>query len=326
MSVRRAVVAAILIGVVAPLSASAAGPAAVRQVPITAPEGQLATLVSPTPVLRTDAATTSTIVRVDNPSHVAERVLLEARDYVLDADGNAQAAPAGYALGSASWYRFEEATFDLAPGTSRDIKVTVAPPAAAAAGDHIASLDVTVRAVHPLAGTGAQGTAVDTVLVVRNRLEHRVPGARPQTPTLRLDADVDGSTVHFAAAVANPGNTVLSYQAAGALPTIQLYDTAPWADASKLARSLDPRGFYVVPRSERLASFDWVDGPIIGSYRAVYTLPAVDGLGAVTAETAFTVVNVPLLAALAVGVLAVLALLGTVLVRRRRRPVTAVRG
>jgi hypothetical protein len=61
-------------------------------------------------------------------------------------------------------------------------------------------------------------------------------------------------------------------------------------------------------------------------YRAVYTLPAVDGLGAVTAETTFTVVNVPLLAALAVGVLAVLALLGTVLVRRRRRPVTAVRG
>jgi hypothetical protein len=326
MSFRRAVVAAILIGVVAPLSASAAGPAAVRQVPITAPEGQLATLVSPTPVIRTDAATTRTIVRIDNPSHVVERVTVEARDYVLDASGTAQPAPAGYALGSAAWYSFDAATFELAPGTSRDVQVTVAPPATAAAGDHSASLDVTVRAAAPLAATGAQGTSVDTVLLVRNRLDHRVPGARPEMPDLRLDADVDGSTVHFAAAVTNPGNTVLSYQATGTLPTIQLYDTAPWADASHVALTLDPRGFYVPPQSERLASFDWVDGPIIGSYRAVYTLPAVDGLAAVSAETAFTVVNVPLLAALAVGVLAVLALLGTVLVRRRRRPVTAVRG
>lgn len=48
-----------------------------------------------------------------NPSHVAERVLLEARDYVLDADGTAQPAPAGHALGSASWYTLEEATFEF---------------------------------------------------------------------------------------------------------------------------------------------------------------------------------------------------------------------
>jgi hypothetical protein len=315
---RHGLLAALLLSALTPLTVHAAIPVTLRQVPITAPEGRLAMLVSPTPVIRTDAAATQAIVRIDNPSRLVERVHLEARDYVLDAAGSPQTAPAGYALGSAAWYAFDEGDFELTPGTSRDVHLTVAPPATAAAGDHSASLDVTVRGTTPVANIGVAGTSVDTVLVVRNRLEHRVPGARPETPALRLDTSVDGTMVHFAAAVTNPGNTVLSYQTSISLPTITLYDTSPWADPTRVARTLDPRGYYVPPQSERLASFDWPDAPIVGSYRAVYTLPPVDGQPAVTAESTFTVINAPILAIIAATVVGLLLLVTWVSVRRRR--------
>ncbi|MEA2623049.1 MAG: hypothetical protein QOH61_1959 [Chloroflexota bacterium] len=317
MIVRAGLVASLVLAILTPAAANAANPGEIRQVAITAPEGRLAMLVSPTPVIRTDASDSVAVVRIDNPSHLAERVQLRANDYVLDAAGLPQPAPAGYELGSASWYQFEEADFQLAPGTSRDIRISVVPPATAGAGDHSASLDVTVRAATPASATG-EGASLETVLLVRERLEHRIPGAHPLTPDLRLDATVDGTTVHFAAAVTNPGNTVLSYQTAATLPTLQLFDTSPWADPSGAARTLDPRGYYVPPQSERLASFDWLDGPLLASYRAVYTLPPFDGLPAVTAETTFTVVNLPVLIGIALGALGLVALMIWATVRRRR--------
>jgi hypothetical protein len=129
---------------------------------------------------------------------------------------------------------------------------------------------------------------------------------------------VEGTTVHFAAQVTNPGNTVLSYQATGALPIIDLYETSIWADATRVARTLEPRGYYLEPQSERLASFDWLDGPLLGSYRAVYTLPPFDGLPAVTAETTFTVVNLPVLIGIALGALGLVVLMTWATLRRRR--------
>jgi hypothetical protein len=315
---RHGLLAAVFLSALMPATAAAAAPTLVREVPITASDGRLALVVSPTPVIRTDAATMRAIVRVDNPSHLAERVLIEAHDYLLDANGDAQEAPTDSAIGSASWYHFDQASFELAPGTSRDIELTVLPPATAAAGDHSAALDVTVRALTPVGPSAAAGASVDTVLLVRNRLEHRIPGAHPERPDLRFEATVNGSAVHFAAAVTNPGNTVLAYQAASTLPTIELYAMAPWADPTRVARKLDPRGYYVPPQSERLASFDWLDAPILGWYRAVYTLPPVDGLPAVTAETTFTVVNAPVLAGIALAVLALMLLVAWVMVRRWR--------
>jgi hypothetical protein len=322
MIFRAGLVASVLLAGLTPVAADAADPGEIRQVAITAPEGRLAMLVSPTPVIRTNAADTVAIVRVDNPSHLAEHVQLRAHDYVLDAAGLPQPAPVGYELGSASWYHFEEADFELAPGTSRDIRISVVPPATAGAGDHSASLDVTVRAATPASETGG-GASVETVLLVRDRLEHRIPGAHPMAPGLRLDATVDGTTVHFVAAVTNPGNTVLSYQTTATQPTLQLFDTSPWADPSHAARSLDPRGFYVPPQSERLASFDWLDAPIVGSYRAVYTLPSVDGLPAVTAETTLTVINAPVLVGLALAAIGILLAFTVAAVRRRGRRVPA---
>jgi hypothetical protein len=315
---RTGLLAALTLTALLPMAASAAAPTAIRQVPITTPEGRLALLVSPTPVIRTDAAQTHAIVRVDNPSHLAEQVHVEIHDYVLDAAGTAQAVPQGYALGSAAWYGVDAPDFELAPGTSRDLLLTVAPPSTAGPGDHSASLDVRARAVTPVTPSGATGTTVESVLLVRNRLEHRIPGARPEAPDLRLAATVEGMTVHFDAQVTNPGNTVLSYQATGALPTIDLYETSMWADATRVARTLEPRGYYLAPQSERLASFDWLDGPLLASYRAVYSLPPFDGLPAVTAETTFTVVNLPVLSGIALGALGLVLLMTWATVRRRR--------
>jgi hypothetical protein len=100
-----------------------------------------------------------------------------------------------------------------------------------------------------------------------------------------------------------------------------LYDTTPWGDPTHVARTIAVGGFYVAPRSIREVSVDWLDVPIIGQYRAVFTLPSADGQPEVSAETTLTIVNVPVLVgigiALALGLL-VLTIFG---VRRRSRAV-----
>jgi hypothetical protein len=47
------------------------------------------------------------------------------------------------------------------------------------------------------------------VLVIQNRLQHRIAVASPQTPTVDLRADAGWSAVQFTAVVGNPGNTVV---------------------------------------------------------------------------------------------------------------------
>jgi hypothetical protein len=66
-------------------------------------------------------------------------------------------------------------------------------------------------------------------------------------------------------------------------------------------------------------ALDWTDTPIIGSYRAVLTLPEIDGLPSVLAETQIFVVNLPFLAAVAGAML--LGSIGLLFgVRHKRRP------
>ena len=77
------------------------------------------------------------------------------------------------------------------------------------------------------------------------------------------------------------------------------------------------KGFYVAPETTRLIAVDWAGAPIIGQYRAVFTLPATDGLDTVTAESSVTVVNWPVLGL--IGGLVLLLLLGGAFLLLRRR-------
>jgi hypothetical protein len=170
-------------------------------------------------------------------------------------------------------------------------------PFDAGAGDHFAALNVRVQA-SPGQQAAPDGASAQSVILIQNRLQHRVAGARPETPTLGLTATSDFGEVHFAARVGNSGNTVLTYQM-DPNPTISLYDIAPWGNPTAVAHTFAVKGFYVAPESERLVAIDWSGAPIVGSYRAVLTLPEIDGLPSVLAETQVTVVNVPMLVAVA---------------------------
>jgi hypothetical protein len=290
-----------------------------RPVAITAAAGTIGARVSPIPVLVTDATQTGGHIRIDNVSALIEDITIRTADYSIDAAGKPVAATADYPYGSASWYRFEAPDFGLPGGTSRDVAFNIVVPADAAAGDHFAALNVSVTA-QPGQIAASGGATARSVLVLQSRLQHRIGGALPQTPTLTLTSATAPSAIRFTAHITNAGNTVVGHQAAPT-PTLTLYDTASWGDPTQVARTIAVGGFYVAPRSIREVSVDWLDAPIIGQYRAVFTLPSADGQPEVTAETTVTIVNVPVLIgitfALALGLL-VLTIFG---VRRRSRTV-----
>lgn len=318
---RTAFVAAVLLTMAIVPAATLAADPPLRKVAITAPPGQIGALVTPVPVIVTNTGDTGGQIRIDNTSALSEDVSISVTDYVVDEHGKPGPAPADYPFGSSGWYRFESPSFTLPPGSSVDVPFALAVPFDAGAGDHFAALNVRVQA-SPGQQATADGASAQSVILIQNRLQHRVAGARPETPTLALRATTDFGQVHFAARVGNAGNTVLTYQL-DPKPTISLYDTAPWSDRSEPAHQLEVKGFYVAPESERVVAIDWTDAPIIGVYRAVLTLPEIDGLPSVVAETEITVVNVPLLAAMAVGML--LLVVGIVLAARHQRRAQADR-
>jgi hypothetical protein len=291
-----------------------------RPVTITAAPGTISARVSPIPVLITDASEMSSHIRVDNISALDEHVGIAVTNYTIDAAGKPVAASAEFQFGSAAWYHFETSEFSLPAGTSRDIPFTLAVPADAAAGDHFAALNVTVQAI-PGQVAAPKGASARSVLVFQSRLQHRVAGAAPQTPTVGLSASNDMGTVHFTARVGNAGNTIVGHQA-DPTPTLTLYNISPWGNASTPERSISVAGFYVAPQSQRDVAADWTDLPILGQYRAVFTLPAADGQPQVTAETTVTVVNWPVLVGIGIALglgLTILVLLRFGWRRARRR-------
>jgi hypothetical protein len=270
--------------------------------------------VSPIPVLITDSTQIGGHIRIDNISALIEDVTIRTTDYSIDASGKPIAAPADHPFGSASWYRFESPAFSLPAGTSRDIPFTLVIPANAAAGDHFAALNVSITAQPGQVATSGGATA-RSVLVFQSRLQHRIDGARPQTPSVTLASRTDQSTVRFTARISNAGDTVLGHEV-DPTPTLTLYNTLPWGDPANPERTIDVGGFYVAPQSTRDVWVDWTDLPIIGQYRAVFTLPSADGRPEVTAETTLMILNAPALAGIGIGL--ALGLILLILAVRRR--------
>ena len=311
--------AAAIIGLWVPGVTLGAGPApSLRIVEITAAAGTLAARVSPIPVLITDDDQTSGHIRVDNISSLIEDVKIRVVDYSINAAGTPVAAPADFAFGSATWYQFETPDFSLTPGTSRDIPFTLHIPDNAGAGDHFASVNVIVEAQPGQDAEAPEGASARSVLVIQSRLQHRIAGAAPQTPTVELSATNGWGTVDFAARVGNAGNTVVGHQA-DPTPTLEIYNLMPWADSSRPEHTIRVGGFYVAPESVRDVAVPWIDPPLFGTYRAVFTLPAADGQPVVAAEATLTVIHLPRLIALGVALAVALMLAAWLLIRRRSR-------
>jgi len=296
-----------------PGSAHAADPS-LRPVGITSAQGELGALIAPVPAVITGVAADGGQIRIDNVSTLAEVYEISVQDYTLDASSKPVPAPSDFPYGSAAWYVFEATEFVLPSGTSRDVRFRLNVPPDPIAGDHFAALNVVVRAADP-ASLGS-GTAVKSQLLFQIRLQHRIAGAEPREPRVELEAAPRAGAVDFTARVANDGNTVLTQQY-DPFPTLQVMSTLPFADPASPERTLTLAGFYVPPQSERLIRVVWTDPPLFGAYRAVLTLPAVDGLPAVQTETTFVVFDW-LRLGLLVGFVLALAAVGFVLRRRVR--------
>jgi hypothetical protein len=282
-----------------------------HQVQITARPGELGARVSPSPVIPTTNERPEGMVRVDNTSHLLERVELRVADYMLDPSGKPVPAPADYPYGSARWYEFEATSFTLEPGTGREIEFRTAAPPNAAAGDYFAALSVAVSAEQPAAESGS---ALRSSLVFENRMQHRILGALPRSPELTLTAENSWDGVTFDAMVRNSGNTLLAYQFPP-LPQVVVVEAAPWSVGA--THALSATGFYVPPHSGRTVRVTWADPPLLAWGTATLTLPGVDDLPASTVAIDVIVVNYRLAAVLAAITFVIAVCL--LLVRRRRQ-------
>ena len=304
---------------------STGSPGQLGKVAVTSGPGDLGAALAPLPGIVTDSSQSSGQFTAYNVSQFSEDYTVSVVDYSINPDGTKTFPSDPGSIRSASWYTIERPNFTLPSGTSMIGNFSITVPADATPGDHLAALVVYVQ---KSADSAPTPTRSDGDLTLKGayeiviRLQHRVAGGVTKTPTAQLTAHVEGDGTRFRVSIANGGTNVISYEDGANLPSIQLYSNLPWADQSKVDKTVEMKGFYVAPGNIYPVTTLWSTMPLIGSYRAVLTLPGHDGMATVTAETTFVIINYMLLIPFVIGLGLILVVLVTLIARffiRRRR-------
>jgi hypothetical protein len=277
---------------------------------------------------------------VFNASDVEVTIKVTAYDFLLDSSGKRTRSAVPLPVGLATWVTFEPATFNLQPGKSQVVNLTVTRPTDATPGDHYAVVEAggTVSdAVWEVLRARAGGTAV-----IRSRIAFpvtmvtRVPGAIDSTlaaelsvPPMIFTWDPDYT---LAPAIIDKGTVAASWlPAAGSqvppellVPTLALTSGLPAlaGDALLYDRNKDgtPGNILVLPGVTRRQELILRDVPLFGSYDYRYTLPgsAADNRANITATGHFVIVSLRKVVLYVVLPLAGLLLLILLFLLRRR--------
>jgi hypothetical protein len=199
---------------------------------------------------------------------------------------------------AASWVRVSPPAFELAPGRTQPVSVSVAVPQRLEPGDHQIGITFVVPAADPAAGTVALNRGIGAQLLVP------VPGEVVRHVEV-VDLDVpglaDGGPVPVRATVRNHGNVHHDFAGRERLRARAGGDDVPFGD------------FAVLRESARVVTTDWHDPPLFCVCRVSVTVD--DGRGGTTTATARVVV-------LPLRLIAALLLIGVgggLVVRERRR-------
>lgn len=285
---------------------------------------------------------------VYNAGDLPETITLTARDFTYDALGKRITSDVPIPQGSASWLTIDPVVFELQPEQSQTVTFSVAIPADASPGDHVADIRVVGGFTdtawdefyrdHPHADAvsfkSRVSFGVDVVTRVPGEIIPKivVPPFEAFLPNLVLTTD---GQVAFSPSIRNEGNVAAAWMPVAGT-TSSLGDMIPMlrltATGGVFARSttlfdgkIAPSGsinlspLIVLPGTVHTQHLMLTDAPLFGTYDYQYTLPGspVDGRAAITTTGSFTVINIQKVLTWIVLPLVVLLLLGGLIVARR---------
>lgn len=287
---------------------------------------------------------------VYNAGDLEEDISLTALDQALDGSGTTAVGDIPLPAGAAEWLTFDPPTFVLQPEESRTVTFSVAIPADATPGDHVARIQVVGGFTqdawaryyrdHPSANAltfkSRVAFGVDVITRVEGEIIPRVvvPPFEAFLPNLVLSQDGE---LALSPTIINQGNVAAVWTPvagktttlADMVPTLRLKATGGlFAESSNLFEgtvgedgSVNLSTLIVLPGATHTQRLTMTDAPLFGTYDYLYTLPGnvADGRETITRTGSFTVINVQKVVLWIVLPLALLLLLGSLVAFRRHR-------
>jgi P pilus assembly chaperone PapD len=208
-------------------------------------------------------------INVENQGSEPIRVVAYVMDFSIDREGNFAFSEPGHESYSASrWLSVAEADFELAPGESREVEVSISAPSEVEPGGHYAALFF--EAI-PSANQGAVSisTRIPTLFYIT------VPGiteaeviANADIASLVLPGFVGKGSVEAGVVVHNSGNVHLTVAA-------RAHFSASLGGSSEL----DLGQAVILPNSDGVMKSNWQQAPLFGKVRASVVIGYLDQKG-----------------------------------------------
>jgi P pilus assembly chaperone PapD len=204
--------------------------------------------------------TTESAINVQNQGSETIRVRAYVMDFSIHKDGNyAFSEPGHESYSAAKWLSLNETEFDLAPGESNEIDVTIAVPAAVEPGGHYAALFVETVPV-----AASEGVSVLIASRIPSLFYLTIPGvteadivANADIASLILPGLVESGPVETSVVIRNTGNVHLTVAARAYFSDIH------GAEIDEL----DLGQIVILPQSEQTMKGSWEDVPFLGKAR-----------------------------------------------------------
>jgi P pilus assembly chaperone PapD len=218
--------------------------------------------VSPTKIDLTLNTTEIAIqeINVQNPGSESTRIHAYAMDFSINEEGDFTFSDPGYeSYSCATWLNIDEADFDLGPGETKDVKVTISVPQEVEPGGHYAALFF--ETVPP---ETQSGVSVAIAGRIPSLFYLTIPGitdadivTNAEITSLLLPGWIEKGPVEIGVTVRNTGNVHLPIAAKAYFTDFRGRD----AGELYLGQAV------VLPDSERVIKATWEETPFIGKVK-----------------------------------------------------------
>jgi len=209
------------------------------------------------------------MINVQNQGSEPVRVMAYTRDFSISREGNFVFSEPGHESYSASrWLSLEETDFEIAPGESREVEVSISAPTEVEPGGHYAALFF--ESV-PSSDQGAVSisTRIPSLfyLTVSGATEAEIT-ANAEISSLLLPGFAGKRPVEAGVVVHNLGNVHLTVAA-------RAYFNGSWGGHSEL----DLGQMVILPDAEGILKAEWQEAPFLGKVKANVVIGYLDQKG-----------------------------------------------
>ena len=238
-------------------------------------------ILSPARILATVSRgeTIEKTINIENQGDTSVRIHSYVMDFSADSESSFNVFEPGHeSYSCARWLSFEDPYFDLSPGESRIVDVTISVPVDVEPGGHYAALFFeTTSPEEP------EGTSVSTICRIASLFYLTIPGITDadivtdaEITSLLLPGWVEKGPVDVGVVVRNTGNVHLDIAAKAYFSYF----------GGRKVSELDLGQITVLPHSERTIKATWDETPFIGKVKARIVIGYLDQNGEVVNKTA----------------------------------------